>query len=100
MLKGGNSVDYRSRAESSKNTVEFEIEEDLSAISGIALLNCWGQEGQPIVSLSFYGDTKPVEIIGILQTTLDQYRWNFIDKGYNILEDDEEDDDLGGDQHR
>lgn len=70
-------------------TVEFEIEEDFVAFEGVALFSGTNAEGYPLTGISFYGEMKPIEIIGILQTTLDQYRYNYIDRDYNILEEEE-----------
>ena len=71
-------------------TVEFEIKGDFVAFEGIALFSGADKEGNSLTGISFYGDMKPIEIIGILQTTLDQYRYNYIDRDYNVLEDEEE----------
>lgn len=71
-------------------TVAFEVEDDFLAFGGIALFSGTSEEGEPLIGISHYNKLAPVEIIGLLQTTLDQYRYNFIDQGHSILEDEED----------
>lgn len=62
------------------NRIAFQIEEDLSAVAGFAILRAYNEDGHPITAYSSYGTLYPEEAIGLLTATLDQLRHEFIDR--------------------
>ena len=62
--------------------IEFEISDDLTPVSGIAVINCVDPDGEPVIAEADYGDKEmlPAEVIGLLTVTADQYRYDFVDK--------------------
>jgi hypothetical protein len=79
--------------------VEFEIDDSLMPVSGVAVISCFGgDDGHPVIAAPHYGDVKPVEEIGLLTTALNQVRYTFIDKDYEFEDEaDSDEDDEGED---
>jgi hypothetical protein len=73
--------------------VEFEIDDSLMPVSGVAVISCFGGDGHPIIAAPHFGDVKPVEEIGLLTAALDQVRYTFIDKDFEFGDEDDEDED-------
>lgn len=63
--------------------IEFTISDDLTPVSGIAVLHCVDAKGEPVIAEADYGDKEmlPAEVIGLLTVTVDQYRYDFVDPG-------------------
>lgn len=74
-------------------TVTFEIEDDLMPESGIALLRCVDGDGNIMIAESEFGQSVTADLIGMLQTSLDQYRYDFVDRDGRPNNEDEEPDD-------
>jgi hypothetical protein len=70
--------------------VEFEIDDSLTAVSGVAVISCFGEDGEPVIVQRAFSNTRAVEQIGLLTAALDQTRYTFIDKDFEF--EDEEDD--------
>lgn len=59
--------------------IEFEIDDELMPLSGVAVIHCLNSEGHPMIAHAEYGEIRTVETIGLLTTALDQARYHFLD---------------------
>lgn len=58
--------------------VEFEIHDELTPLSGVAVLHCFTEDGNVAYVCSQYGDLRPTEATGLLLSALDDTRADFL----------------------
>lgn len=68
------------------NTVVFEVDEDLTPLSGIAIVDCLDEFGQRITGYLSVGQIDPQAVIGQLITVSDQLRASFVDSDTPVEE--------------
>lgn len=70
-------------------TVEFEIHEGLTPLSGVAVFHCLTGDGDIVVAFSEYAELRATETIGLLTAALDEARANLLGEEKYFLERDE-----------
>lgn len=54
--------------------IEFEIDDDLTAVEGIAVIHCIRDDGEMVTAQAGFGDPSRHAVLGLLLGTLDEAR--------------------------